>query len=177
MIGISLDKNGWADVRELIDGIRNSGKEIDMEILERVVAENDKQRYSFNDDRTKIRANQGHSIRVDVELPESEPPPVLYHGTAVKFLDSIRAKGILKQRRQHVHLSPDIPTAHQVGKRHGKPVILPIDTQKMRADGHIFYLSANNVWLCGDIDWRYIIESEIIYDYFPIPNGQPQMSR
>ena len=162
-IGISLDNNGWADVRELISGICNSGRQIDMETLERIVAENDKQRFSFNDNHTKIRANQGHSISVDVELSESEPPDVLYHGTAVRFLDSIRKNGILKRNRQYVHLSSDIQTARDVGKRHGKPVVLPIDTKKMRADGHIFYLSANHVWLCDDIAWRYIKESEIIY--------------
>jgi len=161
-VGISLNEHGWADVSELISGIRKSGKYIDMAMLERIVAENNKHRYSFNGDRTKIRANQGHSIPVDIELPAANPPDVLYHGTASRFLDSIREKGILKQNRQYVHLSYDIQTALEVGKRHGKAVVLPIDTKKMTGDGYVFYLSVNGVWLCGDIAWKYVKENEII---------------
>jgi len=157
-IGITLNEHGWADVRELISGIKKSGKYIDMEILERVVAENNKQRFCFNDDHTKIRANQGHSIDVDINLPASEPPDILYHGTASRFLDSIREKGILKQTRQYVHLSADVETAFAVGKRHGSPVVLPIDTKKMTADGYIFYISENKVWLCDNIQWKYIMK-------------------
>jgi putative RNA 2'-phosphotransferase len=160
-IGISLNEHGWADVNELISGIRTSGRSIDMETLERIVAENNKQRFNFNADRTKIRANQGHSIPVGIELPESNPPDVLYHGTASGFLDSIREKGILKQNRQYVHLSSDIQTALAVGKRHGKPIVLTIDAKKMKEDGYIFYFSVNKVWLCGDIPWKYIKEHDI----------------
>ena len=161
-IGISLNEHGWADVSELISGICKSGKFIDMSILERIVAENGKQRYSFNADCTKIRANQGHSIAVDIELPAANPPDILYHGTASRFLDSIREKGIIKQSRQYVHLSSDIKTALDVGKRHGKAVVLPIDTKKMLEDGSVFYLLVNKVWLCGDIAWKYVKENEII---------------
>lgn len=161
-VGISLNEHGWADVSELIAGTRKSGKYIDMEMLERIVAENNKQRYSFNGDRTKIRANQGHSIPVDIELPAGNPPNVLYHGTASRFLDSIREKGILKQNRQYVHLSSDIQTAYDVGKRHGKAVVLPIDAKKMMEDGYIFYLSVNKVWMCDDIQWKYVNENDII---------------
>lgn len=158
VIGISLDKNGYADVKELLDGINKAGKEIDMITLDRIVRENNKKRYCFNEDRTKIRANQGHSLDVDVELKIAEPPKVLYHGTAERFLESIKEKGILKQSRQYVHLSKDKETAIDVGKRHGKPVVLVIDTEKMCNDGYVFYLSENNVWLCEDILWKYVKE-------------------
>jgi len=161
-VDISLNEHGWADVSELIAGIRKSGRYIDIAMLERIVAENNKQRYSFNDDCTKIRANQGHSIPVDIELPAANPPDVLYHGTATRFLDSIREKGILRQNRQYVHLSSDIKTALDVGKRHGKAVVLPINAKKMAEDGYVFYLSVNRVWLCGDIAWKYVKENEII---------------
>lgn len=157
-VGIELDSNGWADVDELISGINKAGKKIDIEILERIVRENNKQRYSFNETHTKIRANQGHSVNVDVELKEAIPPDKLYHGTATRFMDSIKKNGITKQSRQHVHLSADKETATAVGKRHGKPIVLIIDTVKMREDGHKFYISENGVWLCDDISWKYISE-------------------
>ena len=153
-IGIKLDEHGWADVKEMITGIRAYGRQVDMATLERIVAGDDKQRYSFNDERTKIRANQGHSVKVDVELKECEPPDILYHGTASRFLDSIRAKGILKQKRHHVHLSADKQTAFAVGKRHGTSAVLLIDAKKLAERGHRFYLSANGVWLCDDIPWE-----------------------
>ena len=163
--GITVDDQGWADVRELIEGIsKKTGGYMDMETLERIVAENDKQRYSFNEDRTKIRANQGHSLPyVTIEFEECVPPDILYHGTSRDFLDSIRQKGILKQKRHHVHLSSDIPTAYKVGKRHGKPAVLQIDTKKMLEDGYTFYLSSNKVWLCEHIGWEYVKDNEIIY--------------
>ncbi|MDO5516966.1 MAG: RNA 2'-phosphotransferase [Clostridium sp.] len=156
VIGISLDKHGWADVDELIKGINKSGRKIDFETLDRIVRENNKQRYSFNDDKTKIRANQGHSINVDVELKEVIPPDVLYHGTATRFLYSIKDKGILKMSRLYVHLSKDVDTALNVGKRHGKPIVLAIDTGAMIKDSYKFYLSVNDVYLCDDIPWKYV---------------------
>ena len=128
-IGITLDKNGWADVKELIEKIKLSERYIDMEILERIVRENSKKRYSFNEDKTKIRASQGHSIEVELNLKEITPPKILYHGTATSFLKSIKEKGILKMNRQYVHLSMDIETARNVGQRHGEVVILPIDIE------------------------------------------------
>lgn len=161
-IGIKLDPNGWAEVDKLIDGIYKAGKRIDREILERIVSENNKKRYSFNEDHSKIRANQGHSVKVDVELKEAVPPDILFHGTAERFLDSIKISGITKQSRQHVHLSADKETAVQVGKRHGKPVVLSIDTVQMRKDGYKFYLSENGVWLCEDILWKYVIKNEAL---------------
>ncbi|EOY7134189.1 RNA 2'-phosphotransferase [Clostridioides difficile] len=155
-IGIKLDKYGYADVNELIEKINNTGRNINIEILEQIVKEDNKQRYSFNDDRSKIRANQGHSINVNVELRELEPPKYLYHGTATRFLDNIKNEGIIKQSRLYVHLSRDIDTAIKVGKRHGTPVILKINTGKMYENGYKFYLSENNVWLCEYIPFEYV---------------------
>lgn len=162
-IGIVLDKNGWADVKELIEKINLSKRYIDMEILERIVRENNKKRYAFNEDKTKIRASQGHSIKVELNLKEMTPPKILYHGTATKFLESIKEKGILKKNRQYVHLSMDIETARNVGKRHGEVIILPIDIEGLKNIGHKFYLSENKVWLCDDIPSRYILWNKIIY--------------
>ncbi len=156
-IGIHLDENGWANVEDLINGINRAGKIINREILNRIVVENNKKRYSYNEDGTKIRANQGHSIKVDVNLKEQVPPPILYHGTATRFMESIKIKGILKGNRQHVHLSQELETAFNVGKRHGKPIVLVIDTKAMIEAGYTFYLSENNVWLCENISWHFII--------------------
>lgn len=161
-IGITLDHAGWADVEELINGITRYGKKIDKKTLERIVLENDKQRYSFNEDKTKIRANQGHSISVELGLKKQTPPPILYHGTAISSLESIKKRGILKQSRQYVHLSKDEKTAISVGVRHGFPVVLVIDTQAMLADGFVFYLSDNGVWLCEQVPFKYIKEERKI---------------
>ncbi|WP_343090162.1 RNA 2'-phosphotransferase [Clostridioides difficile] len=155
-IGIKLDDYGYADVNELIEKINNTGRNINIEILEQIVKEDNKQRYSFNDDKSKIRANQGHSINVNVELRELEPPKYLYHGTATRFLDNIKNEGIIKQSRLYVHLSRDIDIAVKVGKRHGTPVILKINTGKMYENGYKFYLSENNVWLCEYIPFKYV---------------------
>lgn len=133
-IGICLDEHGWANVNELIEGINNSGREINMETLEKIVATDNKQRYSFNEDKTLIRANQGHSILVDVELKELVPPPILYHGTAEKSLENIKKQGLKPMSRLYVHLSRDIEVAENVGKRHGKPVVLKVDSKQMAID-------------------------------------------
>ena len=146
--GISLDEHGWADVQELLAGVRRSGRQINMETLERIVRENNKQRYSFNADHTKIRANQGHSLQVDVELTAVKPPRYLYHGTAARFLPAIQQEGIKKMSRQYVHLSGDFQTAMEVGRRHGSPVVITINAEAMAQDGVTFYLSENGVWLC-----------------------------
>ncbi|HCI2563749.1 TPA: RNA 2'-phosphotransferase [Clostridioides difficile] len=155
-IGIKLDDYGYADVNELIEKINNTGRNINIEILEQIVKEDNKQRYSFNDDRSKIRANQGHSINVNVELRELEPPKCLYHGTATRFLENIKKEGIIRQSRLYVHLSNDIDTAVKVGKRHGVPVVLKINTGKMYENGYKFYLSENNIWLCKYIPFEYV---------------------
>ena len=153
---LTVDSHGWANVEALLSGCRRAGKPLDRADLERIVRENNKQRYSFNENHTKIRANQGHSIPVDLELEASVPPPVLYHGTATRFLDAIRQKGLLPGSRQYVHLSTDVDTAWKVGGRHGKPVVLALDTQAMVQDNLCFYRSENQVWLCKAVPWQYI---------------------
>ena len=157
VIGITLDEHGWADVGELIEGIRKS-TDFDMFMLEKIVAEDEKQRYSFNDDKTLIRANQGHSILVDVELEQKTPPAVLWHGTGEKFTASIDSEGLIPKSRLYVHLSPDQDTAKKVGARHGKPVIYQVDTEAMNRDGYKFYLSANGVWLTKAVPTKYLIK-------------------
>lgn len=157
VIGITLDEHGWADVRELIEGINASGgHRLDMETLEEIVRTDEKQRYSFNEDKTLIRANQGHSIPVDVELEEAAPPAVLYHGTGEKYVASIDAQGLIPKSRLYVHLSADMETAKKVGSRHGKPVIYTVDCAGMARDGHKFYLSANHVWLTKAVPKEYL---------------------
>lgn len=158
--GISLDEHGWADVDVLLNGVRETGRQIDRETLERIVRENNKQRYSFNADCTKIRANQGHSLQVDVELKEAEPPRYLYHGTAVRFLFAIQTEGIRKMARQYVHLSGDYQTAVSVGRRHGAPVVLRIDAGTMAENGVRFYRSENGVWLCEHVPPEYFCVPE-----------------
>ena len=157
LIGISLDEHGWADVQDLIAGVRAAGHpDFDMAVLEEIVETNNKKRYSFSDDKQLIRANQGHSIPVDVELPVTSPPATLWHGTADRFVPSIMEQGIRSMNRLYVHLSPDMETALKVGRRHGKPVILRIDSKQMEADGAVFYLSVNGVWLTKEVPAKYI---------------------
>ena len=155
-IGITLDENGWADVNALIQGMKKSNRKVTLEDLKEVVATNNKQRFKFNDDYTKIRANQGHSVKVDVEMKETVTPDILYHGTATRFLESIKNDGLLPQNRLHVHLSGDRETAINVGQRHGKPVVLTINAAKMHEAGFIFYLSENGVWLTSAVPVSYI---------------------
>jgi putative RNA 2'-phosphotransferase len=154
--GIQLDEHGWANVEELLEGIKSTGRKIDIKMLAEIVATDNKQRYSFNADKTLIRANQGHSIPVDVELSEQEPPELLYHGTADRFLASIMTDGLKPMSRLYVHLSKDIETAAKVGGRHGKPVILKVDSGVMYRDGFKFYLSANRVWLTKYVVSKYL---------------------
>ena len=158
LINLKIDEHGWVEVDQLLKGINDSGRYISKEMLDIIVNTNNKKRYQYNDDQTKIRANQGHSIKVDVELQEKVPPDVLYHGTAQKYLDKIKKSGIRKMNRLYVHLSKDIQTAINVGKRHGQPIVLVIDTKKMLRDGYKFYYSYNGVWLCDDIAYSYIEE-------------------
>lgn len=150
-IGIKLDENGWADVEKLLSGVK-----INFSALERIVRENDKQRFTFNEDKTKIRANQGHSLKVDVELEEKIPPQFLYHGTIERFAKSIDAQGILKGNRLYVHLSADIETAKKVAaRRKGSPVIYKISAQIMQRDGCKFFQSKNGVWLTDFVPPKY----------------------
>lgn len=154
-IGITLDEHGWADVDELIEGV-NKTHTLNKESLERIVAEDEKQRYSFNEDGTKIRANQGHSIPVDVELQETIPPDVLYHGTGIKYKEAIDAQGLIAKSRLYVHLSGDTETAKKVGQRHGKPIIYKVDAATMHKDGYKFFLSVNGVWLTKEVPSKYL---------------------
>ena len=155
VIKITLDEHGWADVDELIRGVARTHP-LTMEMLEKIVAEDEKQRYSFNEDRTLIRANQGHSIPVDVELPVEAPPEILYHGTGEKYTASIDRQGLLPKSRLYVHLSEDRETAVKVGGRHGRPVVYEVLSGEMAREGHIFYCSVNGIWLVGDVPVRYL---------------------
>lgn len=155
-IGLALNEQGWADVDELIRLANNQRQPLTRELLERVVAENDKQRFALSDDGRQIRASQGHSIEVDLHLPPLEPPEILYHGTASRFLDSIRATGLNSASRQHVHLSLDAVTATKVGQRHGPSVILKVRAKEMFSAGHQFFLSANGVWLTEVVPVQYL---------------------
>lgn len=158
VIGITLDEHGWADVDELIKGINETGEEVKFskDTLEKIVKTDKKQRYSVSQDRTLIRANQGHSIPVDVELEKKEPPKVLYHGTGVKSVKAIQEKGLLPMERLYVHLSTDVETATNVGKRHGTPVIFKVNTEQMQKDGYDFFQSVNGVWLTKEVPAKYL---------------------
>ena len=156
VIGISLDEHGWANVDELITGIAKNNPGFNMEILEEIVKTDNKQRYSFNADKSLIRANQGHSIPVDVELEEKEPPEYLYHGTGEKYVTSINEMGLIPKSRLYVHLSQDTETATKVGKRHGKEVIYQVAARQMHKDGYPFFLSVNGVWLTKQVPVPYL---------------------
>jgi putative RNA 2'-phosphotransferase len=129
-----------------------------MDILEEIVRTDEKQRYSFNEDKTLIRANQGHSIPVDVELDEAEPPRELYHGTGEKYVASIDVQGLIRKSRLYVHLSKDSDTAMKVGKRHGKPVVYIVKSGEMYKDGYKFYLSKNGIWLTKEVPAKYLVK-------------------
>ncbi len=154
-IGLTLDEYGYINISDLIKGLNKKGYKVTISDIERIVAEDGKQRYSFNDDKTKIKANQGHSIKVNLELQAVEPPKVLYHGTATRFIESMRKEGIKKQNRQYVHLSADVETATKVGKRHGELIIFKINSEQMSKDGYKFFLSENKVWLTDYVPVKY----------------------
>ena len=156
VIGITLDEHGWASVNDLICGIEKNNPGFNMDILEQIVRTDSKQRYSFNDDKSLIRANQGHSVNVDVELKEKEPPEYLYHGTGEKYVKSINQDGLIPKSRLYVHLSKDIKTAENVGKRHGKEVVYRINSGQMYRDGYKFYLSENGIWLTKEVPIKYL---------------------
>lgn len=153
--GIKLDKHGWAKVDELIKGVRVKYP-LDMETLEEIVATDSKQRYSFNEDHTLIRANQGHSIPVDVELERVEPPEYLYHGTGKKYTKSIDNVGLISKSRLYVHLSENFDTAISVGRRHGEPIVYQVKSREMYRNGFTFYRSVNGVWLTKEVPVDYL---------------------
>lgn len=157
-IGLELDVEGWADVDELLSCLAGAGKITSREELEQVVAENQKQRFRLSDDGQYIRASQGHSIPIELGLEPRDPPEILYHGTASRFLESIREQGLVSGSRHHVHLSLDTSTAQAVGRRHGRPVVLVVHAARMRQDGFEFFLSDNGVWLVYGVPWEYIEE-------------------
>lgn len=155
-IGIELGPGGWVEVDTLLDALREHGFPVSRDELDEVVRRNDKQRFAFDEAGTRIRANQGHSVPVDLELPPAQPPAVLYHGTAERFLEKITAEGLLPMDRHHVHLSADVDTATKVGTRHGRPVVLVVDAAGMAGDGHVFHVSHNGVWLTDTVPARYL---------------------
>jgi putative RNA 2'-phosphotransferase len=155
-IGLTMAKDGWVDVEELLLKMNQNGKSITLATLRTIVQQDDKQRYSFNEDQTRIRANQGHSIEIDLKLEPLQPPEYLYHGTTGRNLDSIQQKGLLKQQRHHVHLSENSDTAKKVGARYGKPIILVIRAADMAKAGHVFYRSENHVWLTDTVPPEFI---------------------
>ena len=154
-IGLKLDKDGWTSVDDLLAACQKK-QAITKDELRFVVANNDKKRFEFNSDETRIRASQGHSVPVDLGYKAQRPPAKLYHGTAEQFIDAILEKGIEKRRRHDVHLSTSLETASNVGKRHGKLVQLEINSGAMYADGHEFRLSTNGVWLTEFVPVKYI---------------------
>jgi putative RNA 2'-phosphotransferase len=150
-LGLSLQPGGWVPVDDLLAASARKGFHINYDELIECVETNDKQRFSFDDTGDLIRANQGHSVEVDLHLQERMPPDVLFHGTVERFLASIMAEGLKKGKRHHVHLSEDLETARRVGARRGKPVILSVAAGRMHAEGFKFYRSANGVWLTNSV--------------------------
>lgn len=155
--GLILDEHGWAQIDDLLAVADRAGVPLTHATLLQVVAENDKQRFAISADGRAIRARQGHSISVDLELVALEPPSQLYHGTARRFLPSIREQGLVRRSRQHVHLSPDAQTAVKVGQRHGKAVVLIVGSGAMYRDGYHFYRSENGVWLVDAVPLKYLV--------------------
>jgi putative RNA 2'-phosphotransferase len=155
-VGLALDPQGWVAIDELIAKADAAGTHFSRDDLRHVVETNDKKRFSISADELRIRAAQGHSVSVELGLSPEPPPPVLYHGTATRFLDAILAHGLKPQSRQHVHLSPDEETARRVGQRHGRPVILQVDTRAMHAAGMRFYVADNGVWLTEHVPTKFL---------------------
>ncbi len=154
--GIQLDVAGWTHVDDLLAGLARASKPITRADLDHVVATNTKKRFEFSADGTRIRASQGHSVEVALNYESKAPPAILYHGTATRFLDSIRAQGLLKMQRHHVHLAAETKMTMDVGARHGKPVLLTILAADMHQAGRTFYLSTNNVWLVDHVPVNFI---------------------
>ena len=155
-LGLELEPGGWVAVESLLAACAAHRFAITPEELEEVVARNDKQRFSFDESRGRIRANQGHSVEVDLQLAEAAPPPVLYHGTGERSVAAILEAGLERMARHHVHLSADAETARRVGSRHGRPIVFEVDAAAMEVDGHRFHLSANGVWLVDRVPPQYL---------------------
>lgn len=155
-IGLKLDNEGWAVIQELISLANADGRNLTMELVEEVVATSDKKRFALSDDSTKIRASQGHSVAVELGLKPVVPPDFLFHGTASRFIDSIKEKGLIPGSRQHVHLSADSETAINVGRRHGKPIVLTVNSSEMHRSGYEFFISENGVWLTPSVPIEFL---------------------
>ena len=155
-VGLELQKGGWVEVMDLLDAFARSGQPLARDVLEQVVAESDKQRFELSEDRSRIRARQGHSAEVDLGYLPSVPPDRLYHGTATRNLESIFQQGLLKGDRHHVHMSTSIETMVQVAMRHGKPVVLAVDAARMHAEGFEFFVTGNQVWLTEHVPPQYL---------------------
>lgn len=160
-LGLTLDGTGWVDVDELLAACRTRQVPLTRERLAQIVAANDKQRFAFDETRKRIRASQGHSVTVDLDYEPQVPPETLYHGTVEKFLVSIRAHGLVRGERHHVHLSADEATARKVGGRRGTPVLLTVRAGAMHRAGHTFYRSANGVWLVESVPVGFLTSSGI----------------
>ena len=156
VVGLSLEENGWVSVEKLIKACADYSKPFTLAELEEVVETNDKKRFAFNEDETKIRASQGHSVEVEIEFEKQTPPEILYHGTAEKNVGVIFAEGLKKMSRHHVHLSAQTETATKVGMRYGKPVIFQVDTAAMIDEGFEFFVSANGVWLVENVPPKFL---------------------
>ena len=160
-LGITLDPHGWCDVSALLSALNASGTTISLTQLHEIVRDNDKARFALSHDGTRIRAQQGHSVDVDLQLRVKTPPSVLYHGTVRPNLSGIWKSGLLPMKRHHVHLSGDSGTAKAVGARRGTPVVLVVDAARMHRDGYRFYQSENAVWLTERVPARYLAESKV----------------
>lgn len=154
--GVTLDREGWAPVAELLRAFERRGLGLTLEELREIVRANDKQRFTLSPDGLLIRASQGHSVKVELGYEPLPPPPFLYHGTAERFLPSIKERGLLKGRRHHVHLSEQPETATEVGRRYGKPAVLRVMSGEMHREGYAFFRSANGVWLTEHVPVPYI---------------------
>ena len=155
-IGLALDEQGWASIEQLITCANASGRQLSRELLLEVVRTNDKQRFALSEEGLYIRASQGHSVTINLDLKPQLPPDKLYHGSAKRFLDSILKHGIQPGNRRHVHLSLDYETAIQVGRRHGKPIVLAVNAKAMTTEGFVFFLSENSVWLTDTVPAKYL---------------------
>lgn len=159
-VGLKLGDAGWVNVDELLQAVNRHGVSLTLDQLKHIVATSDKKRFAFSDDGLRIRASQGHSVEIDLQYPPQTPPEILYHGTAVRFLDSIRQNGLQKMERHDVHLSAETKLTLQVGGRHGKPALLTIRAGDMHRAGFVFRCSANGVWLVDHMPPQFIVFPE-----------------
>lgn len=175
-IGLTLDPQGWVSIDELVEKGNAAGTQFSREALLHVVTTSNKTRFSLSDDRQRIRAAQGHSVAVELGLSPQEPPSILYHGTATRFVHSILSEGLRPQARQQVHLSADEATAHRVGQRHGKPVIFEIEAIRMHTQGFKFFLADNGVWLTDQVPAEFLSISSSSTADSAMTSRQPKLS-